>query len=116
MPKFRTETELGTALGKPASGGRGPGGGADDLLARADKFVTNARGLAELLGLPKLGAPAQGGTEAAPAPDLEAVAQRLIKAGLGDRPIGQLMQAIAPYTINQIKEGLKNVAQLGPGR
>lgn len=86
-----------------------PGLGAgkpDDVIARINDTITNFKSLVVLVRQEQAKQaaekPAAGGL------DLGGLADILIKRGFGDTPIGQLLENIAPATLNQLKGAAKN--------
>lgn len=107
--------KAGAALATP-----GAAGATGDYLTRVQAVIKEFKGLLlmgkELQGLTRgKGAPNSqpGAAAASPAPAqndrLALFVEALRQAGYGDKPIGELIKEISPYTLNQVLEVAKRV-------
>ena len=83
----------------------------DDWLSRANTLVTNFKGLLEAARASQAKAAETSSPEQGQPGELATLMQLLIKYGLGDTPVGQLIKKVEPYTLKQIVGVLENAAR-----
>jgi hypothetical protein len=91
---------------------------ADDWINKLNGLVGNVKGaIGEIKTVVEMARPRAAGA-AAPGPEsgpgLREFVYLLKKAGYGDKPIGQLITLIAPYTINQVEKIGNKLLKGGP--
>jgi len=111
--KFKPGADINNPGKELLAPGAVPG---DDMVSRINAAITNFKGVLELANELRNKEPNEGiqlGTNPKQGPGLSDYIQLINKAGLGDTPIGKIIEQISPHSINKIVELLKNARPEG---